>query len=235
MKLRKYMSLKCSTIGTCAMIGACLLLPLIACSQSGPGIVGFWTQVSGTVTHDYSFSKDGRFESKLYGSIIYQISYGTYTVNGDQLTLNAPETSPETYHWKIVTEYSRPTLKLTDSFGAVVPFYWENFDHRYVASTLIPYDKASLPGYWIVSHGRMHWEYAFTPDGKFQSKRIGDAVNETVRGTYVVKGPLLILTVPGKPLQALGWRMELENGGETLILLDTYGAFEVYYEAKAGA
>lgn len=179
MKLRKYMSIKC------AIIGACLLLPLIACSQTSPGIVGFWTQVSGTLTHDYAFSKDGRFESKLYGSIVYQIHYGTYTVNGDQLTLSAPETSPETYRWKIVIEYSRPTLKLTDSFGAVVPFYKESFDHRYVTSTLIPYDRASLPGFWIVSHGRMHWEYAFTPDGKFQSKRVGDAVNETVRGTYI--------------------------------------------------
>lgn len=50
-----------------------------------------------------------------------------------------------------------------------------------------------------------------------------------------MKGPLLILTAPGKPPQALGWRMELENGARTLILLDTYGAFEVYYESKAGA
>ena len=53
--------------------------------------------------------------------------------------------------------------------------------------------------------------------------------------TSIVKGPLLILTAPGKPPQALGWRMELENGARTLILLDTYGAFEVYYESKAGA
>jgi len=90
-------------------------------------------------------------------------------------------------------------------------------------------------GLWIVNHSRMHWEYAFTADGRFQSKRMGEAVNETVRGTYMVKQNILILSVPDKPLQGFGWRMELENGARSLILLDTYGAFEVYYESKAGS
>ena len=211
-----------------------LVLPVSAWSQATAGIVGFWTQVSGTVTHDYAFAKDGKFESKLYGSIVYQIHYGTYSVQGDQLTLNAPQTSPETFRWKIVNEYGRPTLKLTDSFGATNPFYWERFDQRYAGGTLIPYDKASLVGNWTVNHGRLHWEYAFTQDGRFRSKRVGDAVNETVQGTYTVKGSILILDSPEKKLQGFGWRMELENGGKTLILLDTYGAFEVYYFAKAG-
>jgi hypothetical protein len=218
-----------------AMIAAAgLLLPVTTLSQVNTGLVGSWTQVSGSVTHDYAFTSDGRYESKVYGSIVYQINRGTYTVQGDQLTMSAPQAAPEIVHWKIVKEYGRPTLKMTDSFGATVSFYWERFDQRYAAGTFIPYEKASLPGYWIVNHGHLHWEYAFTPDGKFQSKRVGDAINETVRGTYTVKGNILILASPDKPLQGFVWRMELENGARTLILVDTYGAFEVYYESKAG-
>ena len=221
------------TLCTALILAAGLLLSPVARSQAGAGIVGFWSQVSGTVTHEYAFTRDGRYESKLYGSIIYQVSYGTYVVSGDRLTLTAPHTSPETYRWSIVGG-SRPTLKLTDEFGAVSPFYWEAFDQRYAGGVLIPYSQASLVGFWVVSHGRAHWEYAFTADGKFQSKRIGDSINETLRGTYVVKDNALILSVPGKPLQGFAWRIERENGARTLVLMDLYGAIEVYYEAKAG-
>lgn len=216
------------------IVVASLLLSVNAAAQPSTGIVGSWTVVSGSVTHDYAFTKDGRYESKMYGSLVYQVGFGTYIVQGDRLTLNAPKAAPETYRWKIVNEHGRPTLHLTDAYGATTPFYWERFDQRYAAGPLIPYDKTSVTGFWSVAHGHLHWEYAFTPDGKFQSKRVGDAVNETVRGAYTAKGPVLILSVPGKPLQALGWRMERENGGRTLILVDAYGAFEVYYESKAG-
>jgi len=211
-----------------------LLLSPIARSQASAGVVGFWTQVSGTVTHEYAFTRDGRYESKLYGSMVYQVSYGTYVVSGNQLILTAPQTAPETYRWNIVGGL-RPTLNLTDAFGAVSPFYWEKFDQRYASGVLIPYSQASLVGYWVVSHGRAHWEYAFTADGKFQSKRIGDSINEIIRGTYVVKDNAVILSPAGKPLQAFAWRLERETGARTLVLMDLYGAIEVYYEAKAGS
>jgi len=224
--------------GTCIVFAAIaavslLLLPGAVWSQTGAGPVGFWTVATGGVTQDYAFTKDGRFESKLYGLAVYQIQRGTYTVQGDQLTVSAPQTTPETFRWKVVNEYGRPTLKLTDSFGSTTTHYFERFDQRYAAGPLIPYDKATLPASWIVNHGGMHWEYAFTADGRFQSKRIGKALNEVVRGTYVVKGNILILTAPQRPLEGFVWRMELENGARTLILVDVYGAFEVYYEARA--
>lgn len=208
--------------------------PAVARSQAGTSLVGFWTQVSGNVTHDYAFTQDGRFESKLYGSLVYQVGYGTYTVQGDQLTMNAPQTAPTKYRWRIVTSPQR-ALMLIDSFGASIPFYWDKWDQRYAAGPLVPYAKASLVGNWVVNHGRMHWEYAFTSDGRFRSKRIGDAINETVEGSYLVKENVLILTSANKPLQGFAWRIEAENGGRTLILLDTYGAFEVYYLATAGS
>jgi len=223
-----------SWCGFAAMAAANLFLCGAGRAQTAAGPVGCWTVVSGGVTHDYAFTQDGKFESKIYGTRVYQISYGTYSVQGDRLTLSSPQTSPETFRWKIVMDTGRPTLKLTDSFGATSPYYAERFDHRYVTATLIPYDRATLPAFWVVNHGNMRWEYAFTADGRFQSKRIGDAVNETVRGNYAVKGNILLLTSPQKPPQAFLWRMELENGGRTLILADVYGAFEVYYEAKAG-
>ena len=96
------------------------------------------------------------------------------------------------------------------------------------------YDRAKLASFWIVNHGGLHWEDAFTADGRFQSKRIGGGMNETVRGTYEIKGNILVLISPGKPLQGFIWRIELENGAHTLVLADGYGAFEIYYEDKAG-
>jgi len=226
--------LKRTCIVFAAIAAVSLLLPGTGWSQTAAGPVGFWTVVTGGVTQDYAFSKDGRFESKLYGQSVYLVHRGTYSVQGDRLTISEPGTKPETFRWKIVNEYGRPALKLTDAYGSTTSHNFERYDQRYAAGPLIPYDKAKLPATWIVNHGGMHWEYAFTADGRFQSKRVGKTINETVRGTYIVKGNILILVVPQKPMEGFVWRMELENGARTLILLDVYGAFEVYYEARAG-
>lgn len=75
------------TLCTALILAAGLLLSPVARSQTGASIVGFWTRVSGTVTHEHAFTRDSRYESKLYGSIVYQVSCGTYVVSGDQLTL----------------------------------------------------------------------------------------------------------------------------------------------------
>jgi len=222
----------CLALASLAAIG--LLLPQTSRAQAAASPVGFWTVVTGGVTQDYSFTKDGRFESKLYGQSVYLVHRGAYSVQGDRLTLRLPGTAPETFRWRIVNEYGRPALKLTDSFGSTTSHNFERYDQRYAAGPLIPYEQASLVATWTVNHGGMHWEYAFTSDGRFQSKRIGKTINEIVRGTYVVKGNALVLVVPQKPLEGFVWRMERENGARTLILMDVYGAFEVYYEARAG-
>jgi hypothetical protein len=54
-----------------------------------------------------------------------------------------------------------------------------------------------------------------------------------VEGAYLVKGEIVILMPSGKPPHPLLWRIELENNAQTLILLDPYGAFEVFYREKA--
>ena len=212
---------------------AALAHPAVVWGQSAAALVGFWTvNVGAGVTQDYAFTKDGKFESKIYGSAIYQVSYGTYTVQGDRLTLSAPKTTPETFRWKVVPEFGRASLKLTDTFGATTTRYTDRWDQRYGAGPLVPYAKAKLASFWIVNHGGMHAEWAFTEDGKFQFKRINRSNVVTVRGTYIVKDNILILTAPDRPMQGFGWRIEVENGNHTLILVDTYGAFEIFYESK---
>jgi hypothetical protein len=52
------------TLCTALVLASGLLLSPVARSQAGAGMVGFWSQVSGTVTHEYAFTRDGRYESK---------------------------------------------------------------------------------------------------------------------------------------------------------------------------
>ncbi len=108
-----------STMNVCAVLAAgCFLLPPPAQSQPATGVVGFWMVNAGGVMREYAFTKDGKFESKTYGSGIYIVGFGTYTIQGDRLTLNSPNTAPETYRWRTAVEYQTPRLTLTDSYGA---------------------------------------------------------------------------------------------------------------------
>lgn len=108
-------------------------------------------------------------------------------------------------------------MKLTDSFGATIAHYSDRWDQRFRAGPLVPYRKAKLASFWIVNHGGLYEEWAFTSDANFQFKRINRSNVDTVRGTYIAKDNTLTLTAPDRPMQEFGWRIEVENGNHTLI------------------